>query len=229
MRYRRIIGKPILKILNIVIGKVGLQIIPAKNLQLFTLHQYSNYEEYRAAQITGNLLKIDSIWADEESLHKIYNYISEDSKINSVICHGVRNGYEVKYFKKFASNVLGTDISETATQFEGCLVHDFHIVKSDWINTFDLVYSNSIDHSYDPKLAITVWLEQLNPNGVLVIELGNGHSPLHSNWMDPFGVKTEYFPYLLIDWFGKTINIEIVKIYKSNKGIEGFFYLIRKC
>jgi hypothetical protein len=122
MRYHRKIGKPILKILNIFIDKVGLQIIPSKHLKLFTLHQYNNYEDYRAAQIKGNLLKIDSVWADEESIHKIYNYISEDTKINNVLCHGVRNGYEVKYFKKFAIKVLGTDISDTAKQFEGCLV-----------------------------------------------------------------------------------------------------------
>lgn len=93
---------------------------------------------------------------------------------------------------------------------------------------FDLVYSNSLDHSFDPKLALTVWLEQLNPTGKLVIELSSGHSPLHSNWMDPFGVKPEYFPYLLVDWFGDAISIKLIKIYKPNKKVDGFFYIIGK-
>ena len=228
MKYRRKLGKPIVKILNIFIDKVGLRIIPSKHLELSTLHKYNTYNEYRAAQITGNLLKIDSIWADEESIREVYLNVLENSEINNVLAHGVRNGYEVKCFKKFGINVIGTDISETATKFEDCLVHDFHDIKSEWINFFDLVYSNSLDHAFDPQLALTVWLEQLNPTGALVIELSSGHSPLHSNWMDPFGVKPEYFPYLLVDWFGDTISIKLIKIYKPFKKVDGFFYIIRK-
>ena len=106
------------QLLNFFIDKVGVRIIPSKHLELSTLHKYNTYNEYRAAQLTGNLLKIDSIWADEESIREVYLNVSENSKINNVLAHGVRNGYEVKCFKKFGINVIGTDISETATKFE---------------------------------------------------------------------------------------------------------------
>lgn len=38
--------------------------------------------------------------------------------------------------------------------------------------------------------------------------------------MDPFGVETFFFPYLLVEWFGQNISIEIIKNIKSNKNLE---------
>jgi hypothetical protein len=34
--------------------------------------------------------------------------------------------------------------------------------------------------------------------------------------MDPFGVKPAYMPYVLAEWFGHRISIEIIKSVKSN-------------
>jgi hypothetical protein len=34
--------------------------------------------------------------------------------------------------------------------------------------------------------------------------------------MNPFGVKSAYMPYVLAEWFGHRISIEIIKSVKSN-------------
>jgi hypothetical protein len=46
--------------------------------------------------------------------------------------------------------------------------------------------------------------------------------------MDPFGVKPEYMPYLLSDWFGHSISIEIIKSEKANYKIPVWFFIIKK-
>ena len=43
--------------------------------------------------------------------------------------------------------------------------HDFNQVKKEWINKFDIVYSNSIDHAFNIAKTITIWSNQLNKNG----------------------------------------------------------------
>ena len=63
---------------------------------------------------------------------------------------------EQQYFKDSFSklninvNVLGTEISSTATNYPNTIEWDFHDVKEEWVSNVDIVYSNSIDHSYKP-------------------------------------------------------------------------------
>ena len=62
-------------------------------------------------------------------------YLSEyiRKNINIVkfgLCHGTRTGKEQEWFRKYLScDVVGTEISETATQFPFTIQWDFHKSK----------------------------------------------------------------------------------------------------
>ena len=73
------------------------------------------------------------------------------------------------------ADVLGTEISETATQFPMTIQWDFHEVKPEWLSAFDIVFSNSWDHSYDPRLAFSRWLSCVAKGGALVLEWSKVH------------------------------------------------------
>lgn len=140
-------------------------------------YEYKDYKEYRAAQIRANNAKLDKVWADKETFEKIKN---NHGNAKSILCHGARNGKEISFFKEQYPNakIIGTDISGTANMFENMFEWDFHNVNEDWINSFDIVYTNSFDHCFDPEKALTTWLGQLTENGKIYIEhqLGNKKS-----------------------------------------------------
>ncbi len=201
--------------------------------QLFKIYKYKDYEEYKQTQIYYNKKKIDKIWADENSLKIISNFLKENIQSDKIqgLCHGSRNGFEQKCFNKEISNseVIGTDISETANNFENSIVHDFHIEKKEWIENFDFVYSNSLDQSYDPEKALNVWLNQVRKNSYVIIEHSDQHGVISSGKMDPFGVEANYFPYLLTEWFGHKISLRIIRSVKKNKNeAPVFFFIIKK-
>lgn len=134
------------------------------------IYKYSNYEEYVNAQIEANIKKNNNIWVQLETIEKIK---SMQDKATYILCHGTRNGAEQKFFKKFYPDaiVIGTEISHTATTFEMTIQHDFHDYKEEWINKFDIVYSNSFDHSYDPTKSLSTWRDQIKGSGKLYLEL----------------------------------------------------------
>jgi hypothetical protein len=187
--------------------------------ELFKIYKYKNYKEYVNTQIYFNKKKINQIWADQINLKKISFFLKKNLRHKNLIgiCHGSRNGYEQKKFLQFIpkSKIIGTDISPTALNYPNTIQHDFH--KRKWISYFDFVYSNSLDQSYNPKLALTVWLEQIKKGGFIVIEHSEQSGIIGQGKMDPFGVEANFFPYLLSDWFKHKISTSILKSIKKNK------------
>ena len=200
----------------------------------FYLHEYKSYEEYRDVQIHFNKQKIVWVWADEKTLDRLIKIILDEFPKNSEIhglCHGTRNGFEQNYLRTTSDKIqaIGTDISETAHDYENSVQWDFHDVREDWIGSMDFVYTNSLDQSWQPKVALETWLGQLNRNGILVIEHTNeGHGPIGASEMDPFGVRPTVLPYVLTMWFGAQITIEHSVDKKENNGIEAWLFVIRK-
>ncbi len=134
------------------------------------IYKYKSYEEYVEAQTKANKRKIGHVWVRENVIKEIIkNYSGTPSNI---ICHGTRNATEQKFFKESCEecNVIGTEISETAKDFPMTVQWDFHEVNNDWIGKFDIVYSNSFDHSYDPNKSISAWRDQLSEKGTMYIE-----------------------------------------------------------
>ena len=221
-------------LINKILYKIGYRLSKANNTgELIKIHRYKNYEEYKQTQIYFNKQKIDKVWADKDTLKIISDFLKQNIESNAIkgLCHGSRNGFEQNFFNKEISGakVIGTDISETAKDFKDSFIHDFHEEKKDWINNFDFVYSNSLDQSYDPKKALKTWLNQIKKERFIIIEHSDQHGVVASGKMDPFGVEANFFPYILTEWFGHLISIEIIKSTKPNKNnAPVFFFIIKK-
>lgn len=167
-----------------------------------------SYEDYVNAQISANKRKINHSWVEREDIVKISKFCKDPKHI---LCHGTRQGYEQKYFLEIYKecNVIGTEISPTALQFENTVQHDFHDVKKEWISKFDIVYSNSFDHTYDPNKCISIWSEQLKSDGILAIDASQREN---INNCDRLFITKDELAELC-----KTYNIKEVHSYKTNQ------------
>jgi hypothetical protein len=133
------------------------------------IYKYENYDHYKSKQTEANKIKIRNVWVSIDTIRSISDI---HGKANKILCHGTRNAAEQKYFKKFYPEafIVGTEISDTASNFEMTVEWDFHNEKDEWKGIFDIVYTNSLDHCIDPVKALTTWKNQLSGNGKLYLE-----------------------------------------------------------
>ena len=229
MRLRSLVKK----LVNFILKPAGYIVVPSKNIEDFYLHKYSSYEEYARVQIHWNKVKLNNIYADEVTLKRVRDILvaefGDAGKING-ICHGTRNGFEQNFLRSLSENfnVIGTDISETATDFDNSIQWDFHDVNPAWSGNQDFIYTNSLDQSWRPHVAVETWLSQLNENGILIIEHTRAHGPSGASEMDPFGVKPTVMPYVLTMWFGSQISISHSVAKKSNTDMDAWLFVIKK-
>lgn len=151
---------------------------------------YRSYGEYVAKQTEHNRRKISSVWAHPQTIREICEDYGDAGRI---LCHGTRNGAEQKMFLDHypRAEVLGTEISETAREFPRTCQWDFHEPREEWLGRWDIVYSNSFDHSIDPLGALRTWRDQLSDEpGCLYLELS-----LHgeASEVDPLSLSEEEF------------------------------------
>ena len=190
------------KLLDRIVRPFGYRLIKAHHADMVYQHQYSGgYAEYRDVQIHHNKRKLQNVWADDVTL----GVIAEDLKAHGLgatgVCHGARNGYEVEWFRKtLGGDVIGTDISETATDFPNMHVWDFQDENPDWAGRFQFVYTNSLDQAMEPNRALSSWTKQLAPGGRIYIEHTMAHSTQGAGEMDPFGAHPMAMPYLFFTW-----------------------------
>ncbi|HMN50897.1 MAG TPA: class I SAM-dependent methyltransferase [Xanthobacteraceae bacterium] len=147
-----------------------------------------DYEAYKAIQTAANKAKIDWLSVQEVNIAYLCDTLKKRGvQIKKVLCHGTRNGAEQKFFHEATgAEVLGTEISDTATQFPMTIQWDFHEVKPEWNGAWDVVFSNSWDHAFDPRKAIGNWLTCVRPGGALVVEWSKIHAETKANPIDPF-------------------------------------------
>lgn len=221
------------KLVNFILWPAGYSIVASKGVKDFYLHKYSSYEEYAHVQIHWNKLKLKNVWADEATLRRVYdiliNKFGDAKKING-ICHGARNGFEQNFLRGLSKNfnVIGTDISETAKDYNNSIQWDFHDINHTWSESQDFIYTNSLDQSWQPHVAIQTWLSQLKMGGLLIIEHTNAHGPARASEMDPFGVRPTVLPYVLTMWFGSQISISHSVAKKSNMDLDAWLFVIKK-
>lgn len=161
------------------------------------LYHYRDYEDYRKAQIEGNIKKIDRLWVSEENIRQLSEYLKKEvPSLKFGICHGTRRGKEQEWFRKYLGiEVIGTEISPTASQFPHTIEWDFHDVKEEWVGATDFIYSNSFDHSYKPEACLDAWMSCLKKGGVCILEWSNGHT--EPTKLDPFGGSIEDYKKLI--------------------------------
>jgi len=139
------------------------------------IYPYDDYQDYVNAQTHFNKLKIDWVYVTRATVRAI---AKDKKEASSIICHGTRSGAEQKYFKECFPDayVIGTEISETASEFPMTVQHDFTKPEEDWVGQFDIVYSNSFDHSIKPLDTLETWRDQLTTNGRLYLEYAEKRS-----------------------------------------------------
>lgn len=188
--------------------------------------KYGNFDYtlYKQIQEAGNKRKIASSWVTKEEIVFLSDYIKKKINPSTGICHGTRRGLEQMWFSENLSNipVIGTDISETATDFPNTIQWDFHETNPDWAQKFDFVYSNSFDHSYNPGKALTSWMKTLKPQGICIIEHSQYHEPSAVNQLDPFGADLDIMPFLVLEWSKGAYSVREVITSPHPKGEYGF-------
>lgn len=201
-----------LKVIKRMLARFGYRLEPINetnesffriNLKSFQNHDGSlDYEKYRSIQEQGNKRKIENVWVVEENISFLSTYINDNLGMpNHGICHGTRRGLEQNWFRKYLScEVIGTEISDTATEFPNTIQWDFHKAKDEWIDKIDFIYSNSFDHSYDPELCLNTWMSCIRPGGICILEHTDLHGVSSVTELDPFGAEIYVMPYLILKW-----------------------------
>lgn len=138
--------------------------------------EYLERQIYRAESKWGRKHDFDEIFKQQLRLtiDEVKDHIGYPEKI---CCMGCRQGTEVFEFKeKFPrAEVHGVDITENIKSIKTHLdviieMQDFNKLPEDWADRFDLVFSNSIDHAFDPATTFKEWKRVTKPGGHLLIE-----------------------------------------------------------
>ena len=192
-----------------------------------------DYQRYREAQVLANKRKIQAVWVKEENIRFLSDYIRRHIPNPAFgLCHGTRRGLEQQWFRKYLGcEVIGTEISDTAAEFPDTIQWDFHEVKPDWIGAADFIYSNSLDHSYDPEKCLNAWISCLRPEGMLIIEHSTDH--VEARESDPFGAHLSVMPFLILQWSkGDYATREILRAPSTPDAVgnahEPFFLVVKK-
>jgi hypothetical protein len=187
------------------------------------LYEYENYDHYVKAQSDGNKKKIRNVYVEQRVIDLIAS-THGDSK--SVLCHGTRNGAELKMFQKKYPNaeVMGTEISDTAEQFENTVQWDFTHQKEEWVGHWDVIYTNSFDHSMDPEATLGTWRDQLSAEGRLYLDYDFASKHNTSREMDPLEVSKEEIRGLF-----RTVGLEVVSETNFSRGkiVDGIIFQLK--
>ena len=190
----------------------------SKNQKLFFVLKQKSTSDYKKIQIQRNKLQLSNkaSYVDEKDIKKISNYLIKLKKTKlDGICMGVRDNKEVYFFLKYLgkkSRVIGTDISPTIKRFKYGVMWNFNIYNSKWKNKFDFVYTNSIDHTTDPKKTFNIWLKYIKKDGFIFVDHNTSNGKRRQVKTDPCAIETELFPYLILDWLKeKAAIIDFIK------------------
>lgn len=177
----------------------------------FVLHEYPDYETYKAVQTAGNKAKLTKQFVKKSHIRALTNYVKDTyGLITFGLCHGTRGGKEQAWFNEFFKGngqVIGTEISDTADQFENTVQWDFHDTNPEWTAKADFVYSNSWDHAFDPVKAFGSWIDSLKPGGLMILDYTRGQTPQEANALDPFGTTFEALEKMITDNFSDSGTI----------------------
>ena len=154
--------------------------------------KYNSYAEYVAAQIEANKRKVNNVWVRPETVAAISG-LMYGTYVGTILCHGTRNGREQALFRGLYGHaiIMGTEISDNAKNFPLTVEHDFHEPLSGWEGCCHIVYSNSLDHAYDPYKALCTWRDQLIAGGRLFVEYCFTERCNASSASDPLEITRE--------------------------------------
>jgi len=190
------------------------------------VYQYKDYGEYEAVQIQTNIDKLDVTWVNKDNILMLSDYIKKNiPTVRFGLCHGTRRGNEQAWFREaLGCDVIGTEISPTATRFPHTIQWDFNKVKEEWIGKVDFIYSNSFDHAFNPEQTLDAWMSCVQPDGLCILEWTIGH--ISPSKEDPFGATLSGYKKLIKN---KYKIAEILRGYKvgSRRDKDTFYFIIK--
>jgi len=146
------------------------------------LYRYNSKKEYVNHQLRATHKKRDLVFVREETMVIITQFLQTvfGSRRLSGLCHGVRKGWEVERFSKLlGADIIGTELAPELAKPPHVICWDFHKAKPEWLEAFDFIYCNSLDHSYKPEACVKTWLSCLKPEGFCFVEWTKNHTKLH--------------------------------------------------
>ncbi len=202
----------------------------------YNLYRYNSNDEYQEKQkaktkrrlIHAKASQESVLWTSKENIAQLARLIQANFMDREILgmCMGSRSGEEQVIFQNALgpnSNVIGVEIEDSARDLPNTLVCDFHKLPSTFNETQDFVYSNSHDQSNDPKAAFFGWIRALKPGGLLILEHSRSHGKLHQGWQDPFGIESEFVPFVILTWFPDQLHLE--SILYPQRQYDQFHYL----
>ena len=133
---------------------------------------YKDYDEYIKHQGEKLLKKKDEINKSDHDYEVILTYRLkkiDNFKGKSVLCLGARLGGEVRAFKTLGALAIGIDV-EPGGKNPHVMFGDFHDLKFPDAS-FDVAFTNAIDHVYHLEEFLKETLRILKPGGFFYIEL----------------------------------------------------------
>ena len=165
-------------------------------------HIFSEDVDYVEAQtrLTLSRMKQNKLrfCTTPETLAAIRRYHLKE--VRKALCHGVRTGEELVLFENLfkTGSWIGTEITKELCG-QKILHRDFTQIDQAWIGSFDLIYSNALDHAQDPWKTLKAWVACLARDGKLYIEWNAWHNKLGhgSNKADCFAADDREYLLLL--------------------------------
>ncbi len=178
--------------------------------------KYESYSDYIKKQRLANREKYDMTWASEENIKAISKYLKPRHPLLG-LCHGARNGSEVKFFNKHLPKcqTWGTDLGQSSAP--GMVVWDFNHPREEWLGKFDFIYSNSFDHAFDPEITFKVWRDQVRDGGLIILEWSKKHEHAGEEGntetaMDPLAITIDELVAEIPAWAANAKVIEIINL-----------------
>ncbi len=190
------------------------------------IHKYTNYQEYIEAQRNGIYNhptvrdNINYEWVQKKDLVFITNNVIKPHfkkvkrKPEFGICHGAKLGKENMWLEEISNiDFIGTDLIIESNKKMKLLNWDFNKVNQEWLEKFDVLYSNSFDHSPEPEKTLQIWIEQVRAGGIIILEHTEGH--IDSTKTDPFGATLD--EYITLVKSMKNVSNINVQNFNSNR------------
>ncbi|MGB0579178.1 MAG: hypothetical protein ACPGVU_05695 [Limisphaerales bacterium] len=158
-----------------------------------------DYDRYRAGQLAVQSTRKEPK-VREQTVRCLAEYINRSlGQPTFGLCHGSGGGFEQKWFRTaLECDVIGTDIAEWADLIPDTINWDFHEAKTEWRNSADFIYSNSLQHSYDPERCLNAWMSCLKLHGLCLLEYTAANERISE--ISPFSAPASLMPYLVLMW-----------------------------
>jgi SAM-dependent methyltransferase len=176
-----------------IVGGLSYRVTPKESgfrsaSDVLTSRMYHSYDEYLDHQASKLEERADFVFGSSE---KRYRHMRERfgeivatlQLAGTALCLGARLGEEVRAFRDLGLVAIGIDLNP-GERNPYCMYGDFHHLQYPE-NSFDLVYSNTLDHVLDLDKFMREAVRVAKPQGRIYFDLGGGFK--ETGALDPYG------------------------------------------